>query len=80
MQARIFNNPVFDNIPSYDIINLSFNYQPASTPSLSYSLLISNATDEDGINNIFNNPFGIWSTSNEYIPPRQVIGSVRYEW
>ena len=80
MQARIFNNPVFDSIPSYDIVNLSFNYQPASTPSLSYNLLISNATDEDGINNIFNNPFGIWSTSNEYIPPRQVIGSVRYEW
>ncbi len=80
MQARIFNNPLYDSVPSYDIFNISLNYQPASSSALSYSLVVSNATDEDGINNIFNNPFGIWSTSNEYIPPRQVIGSVRYEW
>lgn len=80
MQARIFNNPTFDQVPSYDIVNLSFRYLPQGSENLSFGLTVSNATDEDGVNNIFNNPFGVWSTSEEYIPPRQVIGSVRYEF
>ena len=80
MQARIFNNPTFDQVPSYDVVNLSFRYLPRGSENLSFGLTVSNATDEDGVNNIFNNPFGVWSTSAEYIPPRQVIGSVRYEF
>ena len=80
MQARIFNNPTFDQVPSYDVVNLSFRYLPQASENLSFGLTVSNATDEDGVNNIFNNPFGVWSTSAEYIPPRQVIGSVRYEF
>tara|TARA_B100001121_G_scaffold206453_1_gene180651 strand:- start:355 stop:1929 length:1575 start_codon:yes stop_codon:yes gene_type:complete len=80
MQARIFNNPTFDQVPSYDVVNLNFRYLPQGSENLSFGLTVSNATDEDGVNNIFNNPFGVWSTSAEYIPPRQVIGSVRYEF
>jgi iron complex outermembrane receptor protein len=80
MQARVFNNPTFDQVPSYDVVNLSFRYLPRGSENLSFGLTVSNATDEDGVNNIFNNPFGVWSTSEEYIPPRQVIGSVRYEF
>jgi iron complex outermembrane receptor protein len=80
MQARVFNNPTFDQVPSYDVVNLSFRYLPGGSENLSFGLTVSNATDEDGVNNIFNNPFGVWSTSEEYIPPRQVIGSVRYEF
>ncbi len=80
MYARIFNNPDFDRVPSYNVLNLSFRYVPNSTENVAFGLTISNATDEDGVNNIFNNPFGIWSTSREYIPPRQIIGSVRYEF
>jgi iron complex outermembrane receptor protein len=79
MQARVFNNPLYDRVPSYDIVNLSFSYDKASSP-LSFGLVISNAGDEDGVNNIFNNPFGIWSTSAEYIPPREVIASIKYRW
>ena len=80
MYARIFNNPDFDKVPSYDVLNLSFRFVPKSAENVAFGLTISNATDEDGVNNIFNNPFGIWSTSREYIPPRQIIGSVRYEF
>ena len=80
MYARIFNNPDFDKVPSYDVLNLSFQFVPNSAENIAFGLTISNATDEDGVNNIFNNPFGIWSTSREYIPPRQVIGSLRYEF
>ena len=78
-QARVFNNPLVDSVPSYDLVNLYFAYDVADMP-LSFSLSVTNVFDEEGINNIFSNPFGIWSTSNEYIPPREVIGSVRYSW
>ena len=79
MQARVFNHPAFDTVPSYDIVNLYFSYQMEDRP-MSLSLSASNVLDEDGINNIFNNPFGIWSTSNEYIPPREVMVLFKYTW
>ena len=79
MQSRVFNNPEFDTVPSYDVVNLYFSYVMANRP-VSFNLIVSNLFDENGINNVFNNPFGIWSTSNEYIPPLEVIGSVRFAW
>ncbi len=79
MQARVFNNPLVDTVPSYDVVNLHFAYDMPQYP-LSFTLLVSNLLNEDGINNVFSNPFGIWSTSHEYIPPREVTGSIRYHW
>ncbi len=79
MQSRVFNHPLFDTVPSYDIVNLHFTYDMEDRP-ISLSLSATNLFDEDGINNIFNNPFGIWSTSNEYIPPQEIIASFRYTW
>ena len=78
-QARVFNHPRVDRVPGYDLVNLYFAYHPANVP-LSFSLSVTNVFDEDGINNVFTNPYGLWTTSNEYIPPREVIGSVRYSW
>ena len=78
-QARIFNHPRVDRVPGYDLVNLYFAYEPAAMP-LSFSLSVTNVFDEDGINNVFTNPYGLWTTSNEYIPPREVIGSVTYTW
>ena len=79
MQARVFNNPLVDTVPDYTIANLSFDYTMADYP-INMRLLVSNLTDKDGINNTFSNPFGVWSTSNEFIPPREVMFSVRYSW
>ena len=78
-QARIFNHPRVDTVPSYDIVNLYFNYDVGNMP-LSLSLSVTNVFDENGVNNVFTNPYGLWTTSREYIPPREVIGSVRYSW
>ena len=78
-QARVFNHPRVDTVPSYDLVNLYFAYDVGNMP-LSFSLSVTNVFDEDGINNVFTNPYGLWTTSNEYIPPREVIGSVRYSW
>ncbi len=78
-QARVFNHPLVDTVPSYNLVNLYFSCDVANMP-LSFSLSVTNVFDEDGINNVFTNPYGLWTTSNEYIPPREVIGSVRYSW
>ena len=76
-QARIFNHPMVDTVPSYDLINLHFNYDPADMP-WSFTLSLTNLFDKDGANNVFTNPYGLWTTSEELIPPREVIASVKY--
>lgn len=79
MQARVFNNPAVDTIPSYDLVNLHFTYSLANAP-VTVSLSVTNLFDEEGINNIFTNPFGLLTTSAEYIPPQEVVLSARYSW
>jgi iron complex outermembrane receptor protein len=79
MQARVFNNPLVDTIPEYDIVNLHFSYEMENRP-IRFALSASNLFDEDGVNNVFSNPFGLWTTSNEYIPPREVMASVSFRW
>ena len=78
-QARIFNHPRVDGVPSYDLVNLYFAYDVGNMP-LSFNLSVTNIFDKNGVNNVFTNPYGLWTTSKEYIPPREVIGSVRYSW
>ena len=78
-QARVFNHPAVDKVPSYQVVNLHVKYRFAQTP-LSLSLGVTNLFDNDGINNVFTNPYGLWTTSNEYIPPREIIGTATYNW
>jgi len=78
-QARVWNNPLVDTVPDYNIVNLFFSYQPANSP-FTVQLTATNLFDEDGVNNTFTNPFGLWTTSQEFIPPREVIGSVKFAW
>jgi len=78
-QARVFNHPRVDTVPSYDLLNLYLDYDVANVP-LNLSLSVTNVFDKNGVNNIFTNPYGLWTTSREYIPPREIIGSVRYSW
>ena len=78
-QARVFNHPAVDTVPSYDVVNLYFAYALTNVP-VSFSLSVTNVFNKDGINNVFTNPYGLWTTSNEYIPPREIIGSLKYSW
>ena len=78
-QARIFNHPEVDTVPSYDVVNLHFEYDFADMP-LSLSLSLTNLFDRNGINNVFTNPYGLWTTSHELTPPREVIASVQYRF
>ena len=76
-QYRVYNNPLVDNVPDYNIVNLFLQYDPQNSP-LSLALTVSNLFDESGVNSRFSNPFGLLTTSEEFIPPLQVVASLRY--
>ena len=78
-QARIFNHPEVDAVPSYDVVNLHVEYRFAELP-LSFTLSLTNLFDKNGINNVFTNPYGLWTTSHELIPPRELTASVKYRF
>ena len=78
-QYRVWNNPLVDTVPSYDIFNLYFNYGPDGGP-WSVSVGLTNVTDEDGVNSRFSNPFGVLQTSEEFIPPFEAIATIRFEF
>jgi len=78
-QYRVFNHPTVDTVPAYDTLGLFFGYDLAGAP-LSLSLTVANAFDEDGVNSRFTNPFGLHTTSEEFIPPREIILRLRYNF
>lgn len=78
-QYRVFNNPLVDKVPSYDILNLYFDYSPDDAP-WGVSVGLTNITDEDGVNSRFSNPFGVLQTSEEFIPPFEAIATIRYSF
>ena len=75
--ARIFNQPSIDRVPAYTVVNLNFMYQPTGS-KLKLSLAATNLFDKDGINSRYTDPFGIFQTSDQFIPPRQIIGTIAY--
>ncbi len=79
--SRVFKSggPV-DETPSYELWNLSFHLTPSSYPNLSFSLLVTNLTDEDAVNSRWTNNFGVQSTSEEFVAPRQYIARVAYDF
>jgi iron complex outermembrane receptor protein len=78
-QYRVYNNPLVDTVPPYGIFNLSFDYHMPNR-NLSVGLGASNLFDEDGVNSRFSNPFGLLTTSEEFIPPQEVFGFFRLEF
>jgi iron complex outermembrane receptor protein len=76
---RIFAEPGIDHVPSYDLVNLNFEYIPTDAPwKVSFS--VTNLFDEAGINSRYTDPYGTFTTSQQYIPPRQIMGTVSYEF
>ena len=78
-QYRVFNHPEADAVPSYNTANL-FLQMDFADQALAASLNVSNIFDEDGVNSRFSNPYGLHTTSEEFIPPRQVIARIHYRF
>jgi iron complex outermembrane recepter protein len=78
-QYRIFNDGALDKVPSYDQWNLYFQLTPPAA-HWNYAIGLSNLFNVDGINARYTDPFGTGQTSNEYIPPRQIIGTIAYHF
>ena len=76
-QYRVFNHPAVDTVLSYGTLGLFLDYEPAGSP-LSLALRATNLLDEAGVNSRFTNPFGLHTTSDELIPPRQIVATIRY--
>jgi iron complex outermembrane receptor protein len=77
--ARVFNEPSLDRVPAYTIVNINIEYQMADSP-LKLSIAASNLFDKDGVNSRYTDPYGIFQTSEQYIPPRQVQATISYSW
>ncbi|MBS0408816.1 MAG: TonB-dependent receptor [Proteobacteria bacterium] len=78
--ARFFNEPGLDRVPAYTVVNLNFEYVPKGNDHVKLSLAVTNVGDKAGINSRYTDPYGVFQTSDQYIPPRQVIGTVAYTW
>jgi iron complex outermembrane receptor protein len=79
MWARIFNDPKLDRVKAYGVTDLFVEYAPRDS-RLRFSLAATNLFDKAGVNSRYTDPFGTGQTSEQYIPPRQVIGTVAYSW
>ncbi len=78
-QQRIFNNLERDQVASYNQINLLASYDHVKT-GVGIEFAIQNLTNSDGINSRFTDVFGVGSTSDQLIAPRQFIGRVKYRF
>ena len=69
-QHRIFNNPTTDQVPSYGTLGLMLGVAPDAW-RWRLDFILTNLTDEDGINARFTDVFGVGATGDELIAPRQ---------
>ncbi len=77
--ARIFNDPALDRVPDYTVTNLNLEYAPTGG-KLRLSLAATNVFNRAGINSRYTDPYGTGQTSQQYIPPRQIIGAIAYSF
>jgi len=76
---RIYNDPTTDRVPAQRQINANFSYVAASK-RWHVDFLIVNLTDSDSINSRYSDNFGTFITANYYVPPRQFIGRIGYNF
>jgi len=78
-EYRIFNDGLLDHVGGYSQWNLYFQLTPPGG-KLSCSLVASNLFNVAGINSRYTDPFGTGQTSDQFIAPRQLVGTVAYHF
>jgi iron complex outermembrane receptor protein len=75
---RIVNNPVQDVVDSYQVFNFTAGIDYSN--GMGFDLIIRNVGDEDGMNSAMTDVFGVGATGIEYIPPRQIMTRISYDF
>jgi iron complex outermembrane receptor protein len=70
----VFNNAQYDRVPSYTLFNMYVAYQPKDKP-WRISANATNLFNKGAISSKFADPYGSYTTSVQYIPPREVFGT-----
>tara|TARA_Y100000768_G_scaffold371880_1_gene339000 strand:+ start:3172 stop:5541 length:2370 start_codon:yes stop_codon:yes gene_type:complete len=78
-QQRVFNNPFVDQVDSYSVVNLTASLDLIGD-NWGVDLMLLNVGDKDGMNSSMTDVFGVAGTGIEYIPPRQIMGRLSYEF
>src|SRR5688572_13140439 len=73
----VFNNAT-DQVPSYDLINLNLLYETANDWSLEFAVV--NLEDEDAVQSLNTDIFGVGATAAILVPPRQYLFRVGYKF
>ena len=75
---RVSNNPVVDVVPGYSVFNITVGLDFNNNLGVDFMLL--NAGDEDGMNSSMTDVFGVAATGQEFIPPRQFMTRLSYDF
>ena len=75
---RVVNNPVNDVVDGYEVFNFAAGVDYSS--GWGFDIMVTNVTDEDGMNSAMTDVFGVGATGIEYIPPRQVMTRVSLDF
>ena len=75
---RVSNNPAVDIVPGYQVFNLTVGLDFNNNFCIDFMLL--NAGDEDGMNSSMTDVFGVAATGLEFIPPRQFMTRLSYDF
>ncbi len=78
-EQRVFNNSEVDEVDAYDIVNLTMSYD-SEDAVWGLDLMAFNLMDEDGINSSMTDVFGVNETGFQYVPPRQLMARLRYNF
>lgn len=78
-EQRVFNNPEVDPVKAYNLFNLNVSYDsPDDTWGADF--MVYNLSDQDGVNSSMTDVFGVNETGFQFIPPRMVMGRIRYNF
>jgi iron complex outermembrane receptor protein len=77
--SRVFEEPALDKVKAYGIWNLNLDYAP-DDGNYTLSLTASNLLNKAGVNSRYTDPYGTFQTSQQFIAPRQIIGTIGYSF
>ena len=85
-EARVFNEPGIDQVPDYLLLNARLRFVPARG-AWELAIAGSNLTNKAGVSSRFIDAFGIATDAGgrgvitqEYVPPRQVMATVHFNF